>query len=466
MEQIPVYNHPPTQPSTTTAVGGKIHVRLTQGRYQNIRRLVSGSLLALFFALVWVEVDGAPWLLFDFAQHRITLFGTHFSWSDLPVMAGLMIAGTALLFFMAVGWGRLWCGFACPQSIWTWLFIRIEDLTEGRAGLRRKQEQMPLKGALLFRRLLKHGLWLLLSVATALTFTGYFIPIREMLSDSLSLQLSLATLFWLVTMSALTYVNGGLVREKVCFHMCPYSRFQGVMFDPDTRTVTYDAGRGEPRMRGKAPTPTDSDNGQHVRQGDCVDCSLCVQVCPTGIDIRNGLQYECIDCGACIDACDAVMDKLGLRRGLIAFQSENQLRNLPSPLFRPRMLTYLLIILASTSAVLYGFANRTELLLEVRRDRQDLYQQMSDGRLCNLYHLKLEVYTQRSTPVNVIVDAGFDTQLVGSPNISEQFFNQWQPYRVCTYANNLPSRSELSFRVKQGESEAIKESKFIAPEER
>lgn len=455
MEPIPVIN----TPSTTTAIGGKIHVRLTHGVYQNLRRAVSGTLLLLYFTLAWVQVEGQPWLLFDFAQHRITLFGVHFSWFDLPLMAGLMIAGTALLFFMAVGWGRLWCGFACPQSIWVWLFIRIEQMTEGRASIRRKQDAQPLTGMRLARRVSKHLLWLLLAFITALTFTGYFVPIRTLVSDAIALELSLYSLFWLVMMTALTYVNAGLVREKVCFHMCPYSRFQGVMFDRDTRTVSYDALRGEPRGSYVRNSPGEQSTG---RSGDCIDCGLCVQVCPTGIDIRNGLQYECIDCGACIDACDAIMDKTGRARGLIAFRSENQILGDPSPLWRPRLITYLMVVLLAAGAVVWGFTQRTEILIEIRRDRQHLIQKLDDGTVCNLYHIKVEPFTGDGSAVDVALQTDLGLELIGQRRIGVTEMNQWLPYRICRYGPPLKGNLAVTLSAYNSLGRAEKSTVFMS----
>lgn len=452
MEPIPVINHP----STTTAVGGKIHVRLTSGFYQNLRRAISGTLMLLFFGLAWIQIDGQPWLLFDFAERRIHLFGAQFSWYDLPLMAGLMIAGTALLFFMAVGWGRLWCGFACPQSIWTWLFIRIEQLTEGRAAARRKAEAKPLQGAHLLRRVVKHLLWAVLAFATALTFTGYFMPIRELVSAITTFELSAFSSSWLLIMAALTYLNGGLIREKVCFHMCPYSRFQGVMFDRDTRTVSYDIARGEPRNRKIQQEHTGT-------AGDCVDCGLCVQVCPTGIDIRNGLQYECIDCAACIDACDAVMDKIGRARGLIDFRSENQMANTPSPLWRPRLFTYLLVLVASFGAVVYGFTQRAELLIEVRRDRQQLYEELADGTVCNSYRLKVESFTDTPEAIEVSINAPMDLVVHGLSQLDVSQVNAWLPYRICSQTRALTGKQPLTFTLSNSQSRTMKETVFMTP---
>jgi len=448
MQQIPVRTV-----STTTAVGGKIHVRLTEGFFQNLRRFTSIPLLLMYFALVWVQIDGAPWLLFDFAERRIVLFGTYMAWHDLPIMAGLMIAGTCLLFFAAVGWGRVWCGFACPQSIWTWLFIRIESLTEGRAAVRRRQEKKALTGIPLVRRIAKHVLWILAALLTAMTFTGYFIPVRELVSQAVNLEMGLFTLGWLITMTALTYLNAGLVREKVCFHMCPYSRFQGVMFDSDTRTVSYDVARGEPR-RGEAASASN--------RGDCVDCGICVQVCPTGIDIRDGLQYECIDCGACIDACDAVMDKVNKPRGLIAFRSENQLENQPSPLLRPRLMGYGAVLAVSVVAVLWGFQDRSSMVLEALRDRNAITHTNNEGELCNSYLVKLEAIDPDIQQVKLTLRSPEGIYLSGPAKLKPGEARATEAtYSVCNRDPSLPARNEIAFIASSGNNTVVKESVFL-----
>ena len=411
MQKIPVQSIEPS-----SLVDNKIHVRLTEGFFQQCRRLISWPLLMVYFVLVWIQVDGQPWLLFDFSQRRIILFGTSLSWHDLPLLAGVMIAGTSLLFFMAVGWGRVWCGFACPQSIWTWVFIRIEQWTEGRANIRARHESLPLRGGILIRRISKHLLWVSFSIITAVTFTGYFIPIRELVADLWLWQAGASTLGWLTCMAALTYLNAGLVREKICLHACPYARFQGVMFDDQTRTVSYDKSRGEPRSNKRMADGS---------SGDCVDCGLCVQVCPTGIDIRNGLQAACIDC------CDAVMEKIHRPKGLIRFCSEDQLAKRSSPLWRPRLVAYLLVLFSTSAAVVYGFSDKTELLVEIRRDRGQLFHQLDETTICNRYLFKIESFNPELEEVQVTVSGLAAAKLEGVTTISAENFGQWLPYRIC-----------------------------------
>lgn len=471
---------------------GKFHVRLVEGFYQNLRRATSWPMLAMFFGFVWLKIDGQPAVMFDFEAHRIFLFGLELSWYDLPILAGIMISGASLLFFMAVGWGRVWCGFACPQSIWTWLFIRIEDFVEGRAAKRSKAEDKKLQGFTLLRRILKHILWVALSLATAITFSGYFVPIEQLINDLLSFNVSLFSLSWIIVMALLTYANAGLVREKVCLHMCPYSRFQGVMFDNKTRTVSYDKSRGEPRSHKR---------GALDNAGDCIDCHICVQVCPTGIDIRDGLQAACIDCGACIDACDNVMQKLGKETGLIEFYSEEQLSasglySMATPAdvnnnFSPaqpikttpqrdqnsskhktllsyistRLLSYLAIFIITLASVFYGLHNKTELIIEIAKERGSLYQ-VEDSEVCNNYQIELEAFSKNLTRLNVHIThetPSIPLRLIGPKEVNLTEQNNTYIYRVCAPKKYVSSRSEIEFSFTQQQFYASKKSTFLGP---
>ncbi|MCO4787228.1 MAG: cytochrome c oxidase accessory protein CcoG [Marinomonas atlantica] len=338
----------------TTVSDGKIYVRLIKGRFQTLRRLISWPMLTAFFLLCWLRIDDVPVLMFSFSTHRILLFGLELSWYDLQLLGGLLIAGATLMFFLSMLAGRVWCGFACPQSVWTWIFIRIEDVVEGKANRRAKQDKQPIKQAHVYRRLLKHALWLVVSVWTALTFTGYFVDLYSLLSQIIHFELPIYLVGWLMTVSAFTYLNAGIVREKICLHACPYSRFQSVMLDQHSKVVSYDVARGEPRVF-KHQLP------QASRQGDCVDCTLCVQVCPVGIDIRQGLQAPCINCGACIDACDSVMKKLSKPLGLVRFASESELEGQRYQLLRPRLIGYFSVMSIAFATVAYGFTQTTDL---------------------------------------------------------------------------------------------------------
>lgn len=442
---------------------GKFYVRLVEGFYQNLRRLISWPLIVGFFALAWIRIEGQPLILFDFASHRIFLFGSQLSWYELPILAGLMIAGAGLLFFMAVGWGRIWCGFACPQSIWTWIFIRLEQLTEGRAAQRAKYDREGLGGIRLIRRVSKHLLWASVSLLTAVSFSGYFVPVEQLLQALFTLNASPFTYGWIIIMALLTYLNAGLIREKVCLHMCPYSRFQGVMFDRDTLTVTYDQARGEPRSHLR---------GSPENSGDCIDCHICVQVCPTGIDIRNGLQSACIDCGACIDACDQVMSKLGRARGLIEFYSETQLATAmtepqpgPVSLLRPRLIGYLAISVVTLFGVAYSLNHRSPVLIEIAKERGQLYQ-VTDEEVCNTYLLELERFSDTLKQLYVSVQSQDSTnrfRLVGKPLIELSGDQTNTIYQVCTPKQELSQRQKIRFIFTSENLQIDKISRFLAP---
>lgn len=455
MEKIAVQQIDPKR-SITPPPNGKFHVRLTTGHFQNLRRAVSWPLIALFFGMAWLQWNGQPLVLFSFPERYILLFGNYLSWRDLPLLAGLLICAAMLLFFMAVAMGRVWCGFACPQSIWTWLFIRIEDVTEGKAHIRRKNANKGLSAEIVLRRTAKHIGWILLALATAITFTGYFIPVREIVGDLATLSLSTSVTIWLLVMAGLTYLNAGLVREKICLHACPYSRFQSVMFDQHTRTVTYDVARGEPRTQGK----TSTSNAAH---GDCVNCTVCVQVCPVGIDIRDGLQAACIDCGACIDACDSIMKQLKRAPGLIRFASEQQLIKQASPLLRPRLIGYGLVFILSTLAVLWGLGNRTLLQADLQRDRNKLYVQQPDDRWCNDFRIKLERFEPSIELVHIAVSSSDNAafELLGPNPISMRENNaEWQNFRVCANDFNQ-QKTSLQFVFTSEQLTVSKESTFL-----
>ncbi|BCD95872.1 cytochrome c oxidase accessory protein CcoG [Marinagarivorans cellulosilyticus] len=452
MEKIPAVHIQEMPPVTLQE--GKFHVRLTKGFYQNLRRLTSWPLLALFFGAVWIQHDGQPWILFSFHKSHMTLFGNPLSWQELPLLAGLMIACAFLLFFVSVAWGRVWCGFACPQSIWTWLFIRIEDFTEGKASKRAREESKPFTLARILRRAAKHILWMALALVTATTFSGYFVPIREIVGGALDANLSITTASWIAIMAALTYLNAGLVREKICLHACPYSRFQSVMFDNDTKTVSYDALRGEPRANRR--------KGE-ANSGDCVDCELCVQVCPVGIDIRNGLQAACIDCGACIDACNTVMMQLDRPKGLIRFASEAELQGKKSPFIRPRLASYAAVLAGAFAVVFYGFTDTAPLNVDIKRDRGSLYRVVNGDTVCNVYLVQVEGYIENQRRVNISVSGEGEFQLFGPTQIILAADDPyWQPYRVCTKATSKP-KQEIIFTFNAGAVSTSKTTNFLSP---
>ena len=362
----------------------KIYPREIGGRFENLSRLATIILLGLFYAVPWFTWDERQAVLFDLPARKFYLLGLTLWPQDFPYLALLLIIAALSLFFFTALAGRLWCGFACPQTVWTEVFIWMEQLTEGTRSQRMKLDKAPWSWNKLRRKGSKQFLWITFSMWTGFTFIGYFQPVRELGVDILALNVGGWTLFWGLFYGFATYGNAGYMREQVCKYMCPYARFQSAMFDKDTLIISYDEARGEPRG-GRKRSVDRSDAGL----GDCIDCTLCVQVCPTGIDIREGLQYECIACAACIDACDSIMDKMEYPRGLIRYTTENALKNKSTRVLRPRMLVYGALLLILITGLATSMAMRTPVILDVIRDRNMLYRELPGDMIENIYTLKV-----------------------------------------------------------------------------
>ena len=297
-----------------------IHARAVHGRFAKWRWMLVFATQIVFYGLPWLTVNGRQAVLFDLGAREFDLFGAVFGPQDTIYLAALLIVAALSLFLFTAIAGRLWCGYACPQTVYTEIFLWIERKIEGDRLARVRLDAAPMSLDKLVVKALKHTAWLSVALWTSYTFVGYFTPIRDLGVRAITLQLGPWAASWLLFYALATYGNAGWLREQVCKSMCPYARFQNVMFDRDTLVIAYDAARGEPRG-GRAKAVDARANGL----GDCVDCGICVQVCPTGIDIRKGLQYECIGCAACIDGCNQVMDSMGYRRGLIRYTTENAL---------------------------------------------------------------------------------------------------------------------------------------------
>ena len=385
---------------TPAQAGGPIHTRSFNGLFRNLRLFGTGLLFLLYFGTVWLDWNGRQAVLWDIGKQQFHIFGATFWPQDFMLLSALLIIAAFGLFFITVLAGRVWCGYACPQSTWTWIFMWAEKVTEGDRSQRIKLDAASWSVEKIARRAAKHVLWLAVSLATALTFVGYFTPVRELVQDMLTLELGLTAGFWLFFFTAATYLNAGWLREQVCLHMCPYSRFQSVMFDADTLVVSYDTARGEQRGARRK----DSDR-QAQGLGDCIDCTLCVQVCPTGIDIRDGLQLDCISCGACIDACNDVMDKMNYPRGLLRYTSERALQGGRTRLLRPRLIGYAAALLLMFGAFGWALDERPLLSLDVTKDRT-LYRENSQGQIENMYSLKIINKTQQHREYGVSLGEG------------------------------------------------------------
>lgn len=343
----------------------------------------------VFYGLPWLEWGQRQMVLFDLGARRFYIFGLVLYPQDFIYLTGLLIISALSLFLFTAVAGRLWCGFACPQTVYTEIFMWIEHKIEGDRSARLRLDKSAWTFEKLWKKSTKQLLWVLFSLWTGFTFVGYFVPIRELGAELLAFQ-GTWQIFWVGFYGFATYGNAGFLREQVCKYMCPYARFQSAMFDPDTLIVTYDEARGEQR----GPRVKTSDY-KAKGLGDCIDCTLCVQVCPTGIDIRNGLQYECIGCGLCVDACDTVMDKMQYPRGLIRFSTQNAVSKgwgrseILRRVMRPRVLIYTAILVALCVGLLASLVSRTPLKVDVVRDRAALSRIVAGGKLENVYRLQI-----------------------------------------------------------------------------
>lgn len=373
-----------------------IYQRHITGYFQNLRVATIWATLGLYFILPWLSWTGRQCVLFDLPGRKFYIFGFTFWPQDFLYLSWLLIIAAFALFFFTVLAGRVWCGYACPQTVWTKFFMWIEYVTEGDRNQRMRLDKQPSSATKFFKKFSKHFLWLALSFWTAFTFVGYFAPIRELWFDLYRLEASPWAWFWLAFFTIATYGNAGWLREQVCLYMCPYARFQSVMFDRDTLIVTYDQARGEPRGSRKK----DADL-QAAGLGACVDCQLCVQVCPTGIDIREGLQYECIGCAACIDACDQIMTQMNYPLGLIRYSTENAVEGKPSKILRPRLIGYGAVLLGMGVLFLALLWLRVPLALDIIRDRSALYRETFNGNIENTYTLKIMNKTQAAQEYQV-----------------------------------------------------------------
>ena len=389
-EADPKPEHPDSALQSLYEVHEKIYPRAVTGWFAAWRWALVWFTQLLFYGLCWLPWNGRQAVLFDLVERKFYIFGLILWPQDVFYLAVLLIiAAYALFLFTAIG-GRLFCGYACPQTVYTEIFLWIEKAIEGDRSARIRLDRQGYSARKLFLKTAKHGVWIAVALWTGFTFVGYFTPIRTLAAEVGSLALGPWEIFWVLFYGFATYGNAGWMREQVCKYMCPYARFQSVMFDPDTLVVTYDAERGEPR--GSRARKADH---RAEGKGDCVDCSICVQVCPTGIDIRDGLQYECIGCSACIDACDQVMDKMSYPRGLIRYSTENALqrkwgrKEILAHVLRPRIMIYGIILLLIVAAAGTGLALRLPLKVDVIRDRGTLEREEENGMIENSYRLQI-----------------------------------------------------------------------------
>ena len=427
----------------------KIYPRAVSGRFAAWRWGLVWLTQLVFYGLPWLQWGSRPAVLFDLEARRFFLFGVVLYPQDFIYLTGLLVVSALGLFLFTAVAGRLWCGYACPQTVYTEIFMWIERRIEGDRAQRIKLDRSPMSAAKLARKGVKHLLWMAVALWTGISFVGYFTPIDALLAALLTLSTGPWETFWVLFYGFATWGNAGFMREQVCKYMCPYARFQSAMFDKDTMIITYDPGRGEPR----GPRSRKADPKARPL-GDCVDCDICVHVCPTGIDIREGLQYECIGCAACIDGCNQVMDRMGYPRGLIRYTTENALalqldhRAIVRRVLRPRVLAYSAILFAITLGIFGHLALRTPLKADVMRDSA-LGREVEDGMVENSYRVQIINPTEQARRFRVTV-GGIESVFVAGESEFEvgPAGVRMVPLTVRVKpGHGAPGSNRLSFRV-------------------
>ncbi len=392
----------------------QIYPRSVSGLFARWRWAMVWITQMVFYGMPWLVWNGRPAVLFDLGARRFYIFGLVLHPQDFIYLTALLIICAYSLFLFTAVAGRLWCGFACPQTVYTEIFLWVERHIEGDRVARMKRDAGARSFDRLWRKGAKHAVWLAIGVYTGFTFVGYFTPIRQLWAESFTWGFGPWEWFWVLFYGFATYGNAGWLREQVCLYMCPYARFQSAMFDHDTMIVSYDPERGEPR--GSRPRSADP---RALGKGDCIDCGLCVQVCPTGIDIREGLQYACIGCAACVDVCDGVMDKMSYPKGLIRFATQNGLaqrldtRQTLKRVLRPRVLIYTAVLLLICTAFVTSLMLRSPFRVDVVRDRGTLARMVGEGMIENVYRLQVMNATESVQSYRVTV-LGLDGATVAS----------------------------------------------------
>ena len=445
----------------------KIQMRSVKGNFTNWRWFFVWFTQILYYGLPWLQWNDRQAVLFHLTERKFYIFNWVFWPQDVFYLAVLLIISAYGLFFFTAIAGRLWCGYTCPQTVYTEIFMWIEEKCEGNHLARRKLDDSPLTTEKALRRGGKYFAWALVALWTGFTFVAYFTPLDGLLQDFARFDVGGWVLFWTLFYGAFTYIFAGVLREQVCFYMCPYARFQSVMFDQDTLVVTYDTERGDPRgARKKGVDP------KSVGKGDCIDCNVCVQVCPTGIDIRDGLQYECIGCGACIDGCNDIMDRMGYERGLIRYSTENAVKQhwgkkeILAHIMRPRILIYGTLLIAICAATVVALAVRPDMRVDIIRDRASLAREVEGGLIENVYRLQIMNMTELPREVQVSVSGidgvtavGSTLALLPAAGIESVAINVRVPYDAAE-----PGVHEIVFEVSAEDLTVREPTTFIIPQ--
>jgi cytochrome c oxidase accessory protein FixG len=445
-----------TQMVSLYAAHKKIYPRSVEGLFARWRWVMVFITQIVFYGLPWLEWGQRQAVLFDLGARRFYIFGIVLYPQDFIYLTALLVISAFSLFLFTAVAGRLWCGFACPQTVYSEIFLWIERKVEGDRTARMKLDAAGMSVQKLLKKTSKHMLWIGLALWTGFSFVGYFTPIRDLSMEFIHGGLGAWEIFWVFFYAFATYGNAGFMREQVCKYMCPYARFQSAMFDKDTLIVTYDEARGEPRgARSKKADPA------ALGLGSCVDCSLCVQVCPTGIDIRKGLQYECIGCGACVDVCDNVMEKVGYAKGLIKYSTQNAMVNgwgrnqIMRHVLRPRVLLYIGILLLVIASLMTSLFMREVFKVDVVRDRAALARIVSGGQIENIYRLQIMNAAEKTMHFHIEVD-GLSQLSVASDNDVQvkATESRWVSVRLqMPYDATSPGSHPIHFKIRAYDDE-------------
>ena len=450
----------------------KIYARSVSGWFSHWRWAMVWATQLVYYGLPWLSINDRQAMLFDLAARRFYIFNLVLYPQDLIYLTGLLVISALSLFLFTAVAGRLWCGYTCPQTVYTEIFMWVERKIEGDRVARIRLDKAPWNAAKLTRKSAKHAAWIAIGLWTGFTFVGYFTPIRELATEVARFSLGPWELFWVLFYGFATYGNAGWMREQVCKYMCPYARFQSAMFDRDTLIVTYDTARGEGRgSRPRSDTPVE----YHAKGlGDCIDCTLCVQVCPTGIDIRKGLQYECISCSACIDVCDSVMDKMDYPRGLIRNSTQNGLEqhltrsDMFRRILRPRVLLYTAVLATVTIGMFWSLLARPLFKVDVVRDRGAIARMVGQGQIENVYRLQIMNATEHGQQYGLAVTGINGARIVSDAQVMVDAASARSvPVRVqappgAASAGSHPIHFVVSTQGVQ-QDEVVEKSVFLVP---
>ena len=451
----------------------KIYARAVSGLFSRWRWSLVWLTQLLFYGLPWLSMNERQAVLFELTTRRFYIFNLVLYPQDLIYLTGLLVISALSLFLFTAVAGRLWCGYACPQTVYTEIFMWVERRIEGDRASRMRLDKSPWSVSKFSRKAAKHAVWIAIGLWTGFTFVSYFTPIRVLAQEVQSLTLGPWEWFWILFYGFATYGNAGWMREQVCKYMCPYARFQSAMFDRDTLIVTYDQARGE--GRGVRPRSDTLVQYQAKGLGDCIDCELCVQVCPTGIDIRKGLQYECISCSACIDVCNSVMDKMHYPRGLIRYSTPNGMRlkltaaAMVRRVLRPRVLVYTTVLLTVSVTLLMSLVMRTPFKVDVVRDRGAMARMVGQGQIENVYRLQIMNATEKPQQYEVSVSvSGLPGAHLVSPSsvLVEAAASRWVALRVQAPGEAAsPGSHPMIFLIagSGGQGVLAEKSSFLVP---